>query len=112
MDEELSSEELNVILIENQPEIISKVHSLLTEIKECRLKVHSSHHELGRQVEAELPDLVLLAHAENAPQIVSEIRERSPDTYVVILLPAIQEDLVNEYINRRAHGLLFKNQNF
>jgi serine/threonine protein kinase len=107
-----SSQDLQILLVEHQPEIISKVHSLLSEIKECRLKVQSSHRGMEASLEKQSHDLIFLAHQEDTPKIVRELRERFPETYVIVMLPVFDEDLINQYIESNAHGLVFKNKNF
>jgi serine/threonine protein kinase len=107
-----SQQNLQILLVESQPEIISRVHSLLSEIKECRLKVQSSHNRIEENLNKEPQDLIFVAHQESLPEMVKQLRERFPDTYVIILLPTFDEDLINQYIERGAHGLVFKNENF
>jgi serine/threonine protein kinase len=111
LSENLKAEELKILIVESQPEIISKIHSLLSEIKECRLKVRSSHEGLTAELEELDIDLVFLSHEKNAIDEIVEIRERFPDTYVIALLPSFDEELINQYIGT-AQGIVFKNENF
>jgi serine/threonine protein kinase len=106
------SQNLHILLVDNQPEIISRVHSLLSEIQECRLKVQSSHHAIEENLEKEPHDLIFVAHQDRLPELVTQLRERFPETYVIILLPTFDESLINQYIGCGAHGLVFKNENF
>src|SRR4030095_10198179 len=95
---------------ETQPEIISKINSALSEIKECSLKVRSTPEGMIKHLQEQQIDIIFLSHHKDAVDEITKIRDSFPETYVIALLPPFDEELVNEYIGR-AHGLLFKNEN-
>ncbi|MCI0601521.1 response regulator [bacterium] len=107
--------QLEVILVETQPDAISAVNMMFSEIKECRLEVLHRYSEVLDRVSDRTPDLVLLSHGlpdGNCLDVVNQIAQKSPSTYVIVFLPQSEETLVGEYIKCGANGFAYSDKNF
>jgi len=111
MTDHKSDPTLQVLLVAPEPQIISDVQSLFSEIKETNFQFVSSDELSSRVVQSEI-DLVLLSHNEKKVEIVSGIHHRHTDAFIIVLLPTVHEEWIEEYTEAGANGLVYRDRNF
>jgi len=106
---------VRVLLVEQEPDTISVVSLLLSEIKECRLEISLSGEEALLTIPDFDPDLVLFAHGlfgKNGREVISEIRRNHPSVYLIVSLPDPSDPEVNEFMMAGANDCVLKDKNY
>ncbi|MCI0602800.1 protein kinase [bacterium] len=111
----LSRPFVQVLLIEQDPDTISAVSTLLSEIQECRLHVSSSYSDALLAILENPPNLILFTHGlpgRNSLEVFASIRNKYPSIYLIVTLPAANQDLIDQYKKAGAADCIIKDENY
>ncbi len=106
---------VRVLLVEQEPDTISLISLLLSEIKECRLEISLSGEEALLKIPDFDPDLVLFAHGlfgKNGREVIAEIRRDHSSVYLIVSLPVSSNPEVNEFMMAGANDCVLKDKNY
>ena len=103
---------VSVLLVEQENEIISAVSDIVSEIRECQLRISTSLADALLAILEETPGLLLFAHGlpgRNSLEVFSSIRTKYPAIELIVLLSAADQHLSEEYKNAGALQVVVKN---
>ncbi len=106
---------VRVLLVEQEPDTISVISLLLSEIKECQLEISLSGEEALMKIPELTPDLVLFAHGlfgRNGREVIAEIRRDHPSVYLIVSLPDAARSQVNDFMMAGANDCVSKDKNY
>jgi len=106
---------IRVLLVEQEPDTISAVSLFLSEIKECLLRISSSGEEALLTISEYKPYLVLFAYGllgRDSLQVLSEMHRKFPGTYLIVSVPASNQDLFHTLMVAGANDCICKDKNY
>ncbi len=110
---EAPSNHFGVLLIENNQQAISSVRQIISVIPDSDLKVISTAEVALQNKSGWEPDLILFSHATSGYEsFLPPLLRRYPVAYILCSLPTSDKQLVANYIQAGANGIVVKNDNY
>ena len=104
-----------ILLIEQDQDAIAAISTLLSKIPESQLRVSTSFADALLVTLEKRPALILFTHGlpgRNSLEVFASIRNKYPSIYLIVILRAANQDLIEEYENAGAAECIIKDANF